>query len=122
MASKRLYLFIAHGSRESSAGEGFDSLIQTLSRSLLPHQVRGAYLTLNQPSIETAVEEAIKKGVEDFVIVPLFFFEGNHLKNDIPKILADLKLKHSHIDFQITPAIASIEGFADWVAEKASRK
>ncbi len=121
MPASRLYLFIAHGSREPAAGEGFEVLLQSLRKSLAPYSVKGAYLTLNEPSIASAIEAEIKKGIEDFVIVPLFFFEGAHLKNDIPKILADLKLKHQRLDFQVMPPIASIEGFSDWVVEGASK-
>ncbi len=120
MAAKRLYLFIAHGSREPAAQVGFEALLAGLDKSLVPYPVAGAYLTLNKPSITDAVEAAIHEGIEDFVIVPLFFFEGAHLKTDIPKILADLKLKHGRIDFQVLPAIASIEGFSDWVVKSAA--
>jgi len=120
MTAKRLYLFIAHGSKEPAAQAGFESLLASLDESLAPYPVAGAYLTLNKPSISEAIETAIKEGIEDFVIVPLFFFEGSHLKNDIPKILADLKLKHRLIDFQILPPIASIEGFSDWVVKSAT--
>lgn len=120
--TQRYYLFIAHGSREDAARLGFETLLESLKKSLSPNPVGGAYLTLNQPSIGEAVETAVQKGIENFVIVPLFFFEGAHLKNDIPKILADLKLKHSRIDFHVMPPMASIEGFADWVVANAAKK
>lgn len=121
LSSQRLYLFIAHGSREPAARSGFESLLQILQKSLAPYRVKGAYLTINEPSIEVAVEAEIENGIQDFVVVPLFFFEGAHLKNDIPKILADLKLKHAQIDFQIMPPIAATEGFSDWVAASAAK-
>ncbi len=121
MASSRVYLFIAHGSREPAAQVGFESLLKSLRKPFEPHKVVGAYLTLNQPSITDAVEACIKKDVVDFVIVPLFFFEGSHLKKDIPQILADLKLQHPLIDFHVMPAIASIEGFSDWVVAISSK-
>ena len=121
MASSRVYLFIAHGSREPAAQAGFESLLQSLRKPFEPHAVVGAYLTLNQPSIAEAVEACVKKGAVNFVIVPLFFFEGTHLKKDIPQILADLKLQHPLIDFHVMPAIASIEGFSDWVVASSSK-
>ena len=121
MSSARAYLFIAHGSREPAAQSGFESLLQALQKSLSPCLVKGAYLTINEPSIAAAVETEIEKGIQDFVIVPLFFFEGSHLKNDIPKVLADLKLKHAQLDFQIMPPIASTEGFSDWVVASTSK-
>lgn len=119
--AKRYYLFIAHGSREDAARLGFESLLETLGKLLLPNPVGGAYLTLNKPSIAEAVESAVQKGIEGFIVVPFFFFEGAHLKNDIPQILADLKLKHSKIDFHVMPPMASIEGFADWVVANAAQ-
>ena len=121
MTSSLVYLFIAHGSRESAAQQGFEALLKSLTRPLAPHAVCGAYLTLNEPSIEQAVEGWVKKGQSDFVIVPLFFFEGAHLKNDIPQILADLKLKYADVHFHVMPALASIEGFAGWVAENLAQ-
>ena len=122
MSAKRYYLFIAHGSREASAAQGFETLLQSLQKALAPHAAGGAYLTLNEPSIPNAVAAARGEGYSDFVIVPLFFFEGAHLKNDIPQILADLKLKDADLDFQVMPPVASIEGFADWVVQSAAKK
>lgn len=119
--SKRYYLFISHGSREDAARLGFESLLETLGKSLLPNPVGGAYLTINKPSIAEAVEAAIQKGIEEFIVVPFFFFEGAHLKNDIPQILADLKLKNPRIDFHVMPAMSSIEGFADWVVSNITQ-
>lgn len=119
MNQKKFYLFIAHGSRESSAQEGFEALLSNLAPALKPNEVGGAYLTLNEPSIAAAIEAASEKGFKDFIIAPLFFFEGAHLKNDIPKILADLKLKNSDLDFHVMPAIASIETFSEWLVTKA---
>ncbi len=121
MRSKRLYLFVAHGSRETAAQDGFESLLKILANSLKPHAVSGAYLTLNQPSVAEAVETAVQQGVDDFVVAPLFFFEGTHIQKDIPQILADLKLKYPMIDFQTLPAVASLAGFADWVAASAAQ-
>lgn len=119
---KRMYLFIAHGSREDSARMGFETLLSSFRRKFAPHDVGGAYLTLNDPSISVAIEAAIQKKHDDFVVIPLFFFEGNHLKNDIPTILADIKLKNPQIDFQVMPPIASIEGFSDWVIKSISKQ
>lgn len=117
--AKRAYLFIAHGSRESSAHEGFEILLKSLRQSIQPYPVLGAYLTLNEPSISSAVEAGLEQGLQDYVVVPLFFFEGAHVKKDIPQILADLKLKHPDLQFQMMPPVGSIETFADWVVANA---
>lgn len=116
---KRAYLFIAHGSREASAHEGFEQLLQSLRKSIKEYPVLGAYLTLNEPSISSAVETGLQRGLDDYVVVPLFFFEGSHIKQDIPQILADLKLKHPSLQFQLMPPVGSIESFADWVVSHA---
>ncbi len=119
--SKRAYLFIAHGSREKAALDGFDSFLSVVRKSLKSYPVLGAYLTLNEPSIAGAVESAMKQGIDDYVIVPLFFFEGAHMKKDIPQILAELKLKHPLLNFQVMPPMASIESFAEWVVGNTAR-
>ena len=119
---RRAYLFIAHGSREKSAQAGFDALLTNLSRLISEYPVLGAYLTLNQPSISDAVTSGVKQGLTEFIVVPLFFFEGAHVKQDIPQILADLKLKNTNLDFQVMPPVASIESFAEWVVSKTSMK
>lgn len=119
--SNRAYLFIAHGSREPAALDGFNSLLSTIRNAIKAYPVLGAYLTLNEPSIATAIESAMKQGVDDYVIVPLFFFEGSHVKKDIPQILADLKLKHPQLNFQVMPPMASIDSFAEWVVGNTSR-
>jgi len=122
MTPKRAYLFVAHGSREPAAREGFEVLLSSLRKSITGYPVLEAYLTLNQPSIEASVESGLAQGIEDYVVVPLFFFEGAHVKKDIPQILADLKLKHNRLDFQVMPPMASIESFAEWVVLNTVKK
>ncbi len=118
--TKRVYLFIAHGSREPDAQKGFERLLKNLTAQIGQHEVMGAYLTINAPSVPEAIHHAIQQGATEVVIVPLFFFDGTHHKHDIPTLLADMQLQHGDVDFQVMPPVASMEGFAEWISAKAA--
>ncbi len=42
------------------------------------------------------------KGCERIVIIPFFLFSGNHVTRDIPRIIAEEKVKYPKVNFIFT--------------------
>jgi sirohydrochlorin cobaltochelatase len=103
-AMKALILF-GHGARDSRWRDPFDRLVQ-LWRSQHPNTlVEVAFLELMEPNLEGAVANLAKAGAADVVVVPVFFGQGGHLRNDFPELLESCQEKFPNINLSATPAV-----------------
>lgn len=64
--------------------------------------VEAASLQFNQPDLPTAINTLASKGVDRIVVMPLFLYQGVHIQEDIPEILAEEKQKYPGVEFIVT--------------------
>ena len=101
---KALILF-GHGARDARWREPFDRLA-TLWKAQHPTVlVELAFLEMMQPSLEEAVSTLAAAGAKAVVVVPIFFGQGGHLRNDFPVLLAACQEKFPQIALSATPAV-----------------
>ena len=105
---KSLILF-GHGARDSRWREPFDRLA-VLWRARHPEvQVELAFLELMQPSLEEAIASLAGDGATEVIVVPVFFGQGGHLRNDFPVLLSACQEKFPEIKLSATPAVGEDE-------------
>ena len=98
-------ILFGHGARDSRWREPFDQLIQ-LWRDQQPQTlVELAFLEMMQPSLEAAVKSLVQKGAKDIVVIPVFFGQGGHLRNDFPVLLDQCRQRFPAIQLSATPAV-----------------
>ena len=101
---KAIILF-GHGARDSRWREPFDRLAG-LWRAQHPHTpVELAFLEMMQPSLEEAVASLSAQGVTEITVVPVFFGQGGHLRNDFPVLLDQCREKFPDIQLRATLAV-----------------
>ena len=115
-----LVLF-AHGSRDREWARPFEQLAATLSQKTSA-QVKLAYLELMQPSLEQAIADLVGAGVSSIRVVPVFLGQGAHVKEDLPKLIANARQKHSGATISLDPAIGEQAIVVDAIAAAIARK
>ena len=104
MNTKAIVLF-GHGARDARWREPFDRLV-ALWRAQHPKVlVELAFLELMQPSLEEAISSLGAAGATEVVVVPVFFGQGGHLRNDFPVLLNACQDKFPGIQLSATPAV-----------------
>ena len=104
MNTKAVVLF-GHGARDARWREPFDRLA-TLWKAQHPKVlVELAFLELMQPSLEEAISSLGTSGATEVVVVPVFFGQGGHLRNDFPVLLTACQNKFPGIKLSATPAV-----------------
>ncbi|WP_061248061.1 CbiX/SirB N-terminal domain-containing protein [Leptospira alstonii] len=83
-------LIVGHGSRENSSRQEFETFVQGYAALRPEYEINIAYIELAKPDLKTALR-GFAKTHKKILIFPLFLFASNHVKNDIPLILSDLK-------------------------------
>ena len=101
---KAIILF-GHGARDARWREPFDRLAALWQAQHADTPVELAFLEMMQPSLTEAVATLVAKGAADITVVPVFFGQGGHLRNDFPVLLASCQEKFPQIALSATPAV-----------------
>lgn len=111
-------IVLGHGSRNPAATEQFHDLIAQL-RERRSEPVYPAFMELAEPSLAEAVAEAVAAGADEIVVQPCFLFDGNHIRRDIPELLAGLAAEHAAVAFRFGRPIGADTRVVDILLERA---
>ena len=101
---KAIILF-GHGARDNRWREPFDRLAALWQEQHPSTPVELAFLEMMQPSLEGAVTSLAAGGATQITVVPVFFGQGGHLRNDFPVLLEECRSKFPNIQLSATPAV-----------------
>ena len=101
---KAIILF-GHGARDSRWREPFDRLAALWREQQPKTPVELAFLEMMQPSLDEAVANLSAQGAHEITVVPVFFGQGGHLRNDFPVLLEECRGKFPNIALSATPAV-----------------
>jgi sirohydrochlorin cobaltochelatase len=121
---KRGIILLAHGARDPQWAEPFHSIRDHVEKLSPNATVQLAYLELMEPRLKNAVSDLVGQGVAQMTLVPLFMAQGGHLKEDLPKLVAEIKATHPAVTITITQALgespALLAAIAQWVVQQAT--
>lgn len=80
-------VLVAHGSRDPEWSRPFERIAASLAQKLPAVSVGLAYLE-HGPSLEETVTALVAKGVGSIRVIPVFLGQGGHVKDDLPRLLA----------------------------------
>jgi len=98
-------IFFGHGARDLRWREPFDRLAALWQAQNPNTPVELAFLELMQPSLSGAIQKIVAQGIRDITVIPVFFGQGSHLRNDFPRILEECRIEFSDISLNATPAV-----------------
>lgn len=104
MNTKAIVLF-GHGARDARWREPFDRLAALWQAQHPDIQVELAFLELMQPSLAEAITSLVSSGASKIVVVPVFFGQGGHLRNDFPILLESCQKQFPAVKLSATPAV-----------------
>lgn len=80
-------LVVGHGTRDPAGVRSFLELTQMTRLRLPGTMLAPAFLEFVEPTIEQGVENLVRAGVTQIVVVPVMLLAGNHTRRDIPNIV-----------------------------------
>ena len=117
---KALILF-GHGARDSRWRDPFDRLASLWKAQHPNVRVELAFLELMQPSLEEAIAVLAGAGASAVAVVPVFFGQGGHLRNDFPVLLSACQEKFPQVSLSATPAVGEDEAVLQAIIDFSAR-
>lgn len=102
---RRGIVLFGHGSRDPLWRRPIEAVARQIKQDAPGLEVQCAYLELCEPDLGSSVQALLDLGVNAITILPMFLGVGKHAREDLPKLLDDLRLQHPHIGFVLQPAV-----------------
>jgi sirohydrochlorin cobaltochelatase len=114
-------VLFAHGARDPEWARPFEEILKRVRSSRPENPVALAYLELMSPTLEQAIESVVQDGALAITVYPLFMAAGGHLRQDLPRILDDIRARYPHIPIGLEPPIGEVPeilaAIAAWIVE-----
>jgi len=114
-------IVFAHGSRDARWREPVEAVARRMAELSPEVAVACAYLELVTPDLPTGVERLMADGARAVHVVPLFLGVGKHVREDLPRLVDELRARHQDVDFSLAPAVGETPEVVDLLARIALR-
>ena len=102
-------ILFAHGARDPNWARPVDRLKRMLGERMPEALIESAFLEHMAPTLEDAADGLISRGATELSIVPVFVAQGGHLREDLPKRVEALAIKHPKVPVRIAPPIGEVD-------------
>lgn len=98
-------LLVGHGTRDPVGCAQFLELTAEIGRRLPDCRIRPSFLEHAEPTVPAAIDHLVQDGVESLTLIPLFLFAAGHAKIDLPRIIAETRIRHPHLTVRAGPVL-----------------
>ena len=117
--SQLAIILLAHGSRDPLWRRPIEAVAARIQADQPRLLVRCAYLELTAPDLATAVQALEGEGATSITVWPMFLGAGRHAREDLPRLLAELRERHPDLSMDLRPAIGEHPDVLDTMARTA---
>lgn len=110
-------MLFAHGARDERWKEPFLKLQTMIQRNLPQQRVELSFLELMTPSLPDVIDQLVADGLEEVIVVPVFFGQGGHIRKDFPVILGECQTKHPQLKLSAKAAVGEDLGVLEAIAK-----
>ena len=116
-------VLFAHGARDPEWATPFHQVRARLSASRPECRIELAYLELMEPALDEAIARLVEQGALAITVFPLFMAQGGHLRNDLPRILDDIRARFARVPIALERPLGEVpeilDAIAAWIAGRA---
>ena len=97
VAERTALLMMAHGTPFPQANIPLYEIAHQANRQLDYSTAQVAFLDCNEPNIPTAVDQLVEQGIKHIIAMPYFLQFGRHVREDLPKLMAEARQRHKNL-------------------------
>jgi sirohydrochlorin cobaltochelatase len=96
-------ILLAHGSRDPQWRAPIEAVAAQIRTTAPGTPVLCAYVELCAPSLPEAAINLIAEGASSIRVFPLFFGVGKHAREDLPRLVNEIRANHPGVDVELLP-------------------
>ena len=112
-------ILFAHGSRDPQWRLPIEAVATQIVQRQPGALVRCAYLELCLPSLPDDATELIAAGAQILRVFPLFLGVGKHAREDLPRLISELREVHPDVAVELLPTAGESEKLIALMADVA---
>jgi len=113
MEKNEAIIILAHGSRKERVSEEFMKLAGQIQDRLPSIRIEPALFQFSKQDLPEALKKLASEGYNKIKIVPLFLFQGVHIKEDIPEVISGVKGDFPNMDISVSQTLWPDERILD---------
>jgi sirohydrochlorin cobaltochelatase len=98
---KQGIVLFGHGSRNPDWAAPFEAIRDEIERQQAGTEVELAFLELMAPTLPEAVGRLAARGVGQISVIPVFISTGSHVREDLPRLVAQALTTHPALDIRV---------------------
>ena len=111
-------IVLGHGSRRREVGEAFTAMVGRVAQSLPGMTVLPAFFSLGEPTLADQVRRLAADGCSRIVIMQYFLYNGVHIEQDIPEMIAELRREMPGLEFVVQPTLQDDPAMERLIADR----
>lgn len=115
--SKNAIILFSHGARDPRWKEPIINVQKLILAQNPDLTVELAFLELMTPSLEELIADFSSKNITEVTLVPIFFGQGGHIREDLPKLIESCRQKYPLLALTVKPAVGENIGVLQAIAK-----
>ena len=116
---KQGIVLFGHGSRNAAWAEPFHAIRNAIERGQPETEVELGFLELMEPSLPEAIGRLTARGVSRIAIVPIFISAGSHVREDLPRLIAEALMLNPQIEVTVAASLGEAPEMLQAMAQYA---
>jgi len=116
-------VLFAHGARDPEWARPFEAIRECVRQQRPEYPIALAYLEAMTPSLPEAIGTLVSEGASAITVFPIFMAQGGHLKQDLPRILTEVRAAHPHVPICQESSIGDVpeivQAISRWILERS---
>jgi sirohydrochlorin cobaltochelatase len=98
-------IVLGHGSRRREVAQRFTAMVGRVADQVPDAQVLPAFFSLGEPTLADQVRTLAEQGCRRIVVMQYFLYNGVHIEQDIPEMIAGLQEEFPQVEFVLQPTL-----------------
>lgn len=111
-------MLLGHGSKAGEANETLRMVARAVKEAGGYGIVQPAFLQMESPDFQEAVDIMVDKGFADITVMPYFLYMGLHVTKDLPEEIERAKEKHKGLRISVKDSLGFHEKLVDITIER----
>jgi sirohydrochlorin cobaltochelatase len=112
-------VLLAHGSRDALWRQPIEAVQAAVQAAQPALACSCAYLDACAPDLPAAVADLLRRGSNHITVLPLFLGTGKHAREDIPRLVEQLRQQHPACRFELQAAVGEHPSVTTLLAQLA---